>query len=57
MKNIAMLCPYFGKFPNNILLTFSSMSRNKNIDWFIFTDQEQEKIKYDNIKFIKMPYS
>ena len=54
---IAIICPYFGKFPSNIDLTFYTMSKNKFIDWYIFTDIEDNwSMKYKNIYFIKMKF-
>lgn len=55
---IAIMCPYFGKFPPNIELTLYTMSKNKFIDWIIFTDAEiQQYKKYPNINFIKMDFA
>lgn len=56
MKSIAIICPYFGKFPENIKLTFYSMYKNNSINWYIFTDNLEWKDKYDNIHFIKMTF-
>lgn len=55
MNKIAIICPYFGKFPNNINFTLNSMNNNKEIDWYIFTDNINEE-KYNNIFFIKYSF-
>ena len=52
MNKIAIICPYFGKFPSNIELTFESMKKNNFIDWYIFTDIIGYNEKYNNIKFV-----
>lgn len=56
MNKIAIICPYFGKFPSSIDLTFKSMNRNSFIDWYIFTDIKGYKDKYNNIFFIDMSF-
>lgn len=55
MNKIAIICPYFGKFPPNINFTFSSMQNNEEIDWYIFTDNVVKE-KYNNIFFIKYSF-
>ena len=52
MNKIAIICPYFGKFPSYINLTFKSMERKKFIDWYIFTDNIINQKKDENIKII-----
>ncbi len=56
MKRIAMICPYFGKFPSNIELTFKSMEANGFIDWYIFTNIKNIYGDFKNIKFINMSF-
>lgn len=57
-NRIAIICPYFGKFPINIELTLYTMFRNQCIDWFIFTDNDDQwSQKYPNIHFYKMTFS
>lgn len=56
MKSIALICPYFGRFPENIDLTFYSMSKNNSIDWYIFTDDMKWFGKYENIHFVNMTF-
>lgn len=57
-KRIAIICPYFGEFPANIELTIYTMFKNKNIDWFIFTDNDDcWSQNYPNVHFHKMTFS
>lgn len=56
MKKIAIVSPYFGKFPSTIELTFSTMEHNSTIDWIIFTDNTDYNNRYKNIKFIEMTF-
>lgn len=55
MNKIAMIIPYIGKFPNYFDTTLCTCSKNKSIDWYIFTDQSIEKYDemYENIIFYK----
>ena len=57
MNKIAIICPYFGKFPSNISITLESMKKNNFIDWYIFTDIKKCYGNYENIKFIKYSFS
>lgn len=41
MKNIALVIPYFGKFPNYFPLFLISCKNNPSIDWLIYTDAEE----------------
>ncbi len=59
MNKIAIICPYFGKFPSNIELTLNSMGNNQFIDWFIFTDNSNNiKIneKFKNVNIINYTF-
>lgn len=40
-KKVAILVPYFGKFPNYFELWLDSCKKNDQIDWFIITDNRQ----------------
>lgn len=40
LKNVAIIIPYFGKLPSNLITFLYSCQHNKKIDWFIFTDQK-----------------
>ena len=52
MRNrIAVIIPYFGKWPEWIELYFYSCSKNPMIDWFFFTDCVLPENKYPNIHF------
>lgn len=55
MNKIAMIIPYIGKFPNYFDTTLCTCSKNKSIDWYIFTDQSIEKYDemYENVIFYK----
>lgn len=57
LNKIAIICPYFGTFPNNIELTFRSMAKNNWIDWLIFTDNENYVGVYDNIFIISYTFA
>lgn len=53
MKNkIAIIIPYFGRFPEWIDLFFYScscnqmISDNTRVDWFIFTDNDYTPVQY-----------
>lgn len=39
LKDVAIIIPYFGKLPSNLITFLNSCRINKRIDWFIFTDQ------------------
>ena len=56
MNKIVIICPYFGKFPSNIDLTFNSMCNNDFIDWVIFTDNMELKGKYKNVNLIEYTF-
>lgn len=38
MNRLAIIIPYFGEFKPSISLFLASCNRNKDIDWFVFTD-------------------
>lgn len=56
MNKIAMIIPYIGKFPQFFNTTLYTWSKNKNIDWHIFTDQSIENYAaiYENVFFHKI---
>ena len=56
MNKIALIIPYFGKFPEWMPLYLYSCSKQKNIDFLYFTDCEIPKRIYDNTKFIKTSF-
>jgi hypothetical protein len=53
MKNnkIAIILPYFGKWPKWIDMYFYSCSINSDIDYFFYTDCEEPKHNYQNLYF------
>ena len=53
MKKIAIIIPYFGSFPTSFDLWVNSASYNKDIDFFLFTNQKV-KIAYNNIHIYYM---
>jgi hypothetical protein len=53
--NIAIIIPYFGKWPAWIDYFLHSCRFNPSIDWIFPTDCQSPAIKADNLKFI--PYS
>lgn len=55
MNKVAMIIPYIGKFPKFLNTTLYTCSKNRNIDWYIFTDQSIENYDaiYENIFFHK----
>lgn len=50
-KRIAILIPYFGKWPDWIDLYFYSCAHNTGIDWFFFTDCKIPEYKSANLHF------
>jgi hypothetical protein len=56
-NKIAIIIPYFGKWPEWIELYFYSCSKNECIDWYFFTDCEGIKTQYPNVHFEKMFFS
>lgn len=57
MKSICYIVPYFGKLPQNFQLWLHSCSKNKTINWIIFTN---DKTNYDypnNVKAIYKEFS
>lgn len=53
MKKIAIIIPYFGELPPNIITFLNSCKFNPTIDWYIFTDSIVNKIAIPhNVKII-----
>lgn len=42
MKKIAFICPYFGKLPEHCQLWLNSCATNKDVTWFLITDDRRE---------------
>lgn len=55
MSKIALIIPYFGKWPPYIDFFFDSLSRNPIINLFLFTDIEYQKPAPGNVRII--PFS
>jgi hypothetical protein len=53
MKSIVLISVYFGKFPYYFSLFKKSAKANKDVDFVIFADEEEE-FEEDNIKVIKL---
>lgn len=53
---IAIIIPYFGKWPVWIDLYFFSCSKNQEIDWFFFTDCEIPAVCSSNLHFIETSF-
>lgn len=49
MKKAAFIIPYYGKFNNYFQLFLDSCSYNKDYDWIIFTDDNEEYCYPDNV--------
>jgi len=54
--NIAILIPYFGKWPEWILLYLHSCAENKEIDFIFITDCSKPDIEAANIHYICLTY-
>ncbi len=53
---IAILIPYFGKWPEWINLYLFSCGRNKDVDWFFFTDCPVPRDVGENLHFYEMSF-
>lgn len=56
MKKIALIIPYFGKFPNYFPLFLNSCRCNPTIDWLLVTDISDEYDYPDNIHVVPMTF-
>ena len=56
MSSIALLIPYFGKFPEWSDLYFETLKRNSTVDFIFYTDCEIEKYAAPNIKYKKISF-
>ena len=52
MKKIGIICPYFGTLPAHCQLWLNSCSYNKDVTWFLITDDKREFKYPDNVKVI-----
>lgn len=55
-NRIAILIPYFGKWPPWIELYLYSCRKNKSIDWYFFTDCGDLSVDNDNVYFIETTF-
>lgn len=57
MKRIALIIPYFGKFPNYFQLFLNSCRHNPTIDWLLVTDNADPYAYPENVHVIRMTFS
>lgn len=57
MKRIALIIPYFGKFPNYFPLFLNSCRHNPTIDWLLVTDIAEPYDYPPNVHIIPMTFS
>ena len=57
MNKVALIIPYFGKWPEWINLYLYSCSRQKNIDFLFFTDCEVPEKTYPNTIFRQITFA
>ena len=57
MNKFAVILPYFGKFKPSFALFYESARRNDDVDFFIFTDDDEPINPAENIKWIKTTLS
>lgn len=58
LKDVAIIIPYFGKLPSNLITFLNSCQINKRIDWFIFTDQNLVNIQIPkNVHIVNTTFS
>lgn len=57
MKTIAILIPYFGKFPEWADLYFETLKKNSTIDFIFYTDCDYDSYKANNIRFIRISFN
>ena len=50
MKKIAFICPYFGMLPKHTQLWLNSCATNKNVTWFLLTDDKRDFNYPENVK-------
>lgn len=52
MKSIALIIPYFGKFPTFFNLFLETCKVNSSVDWYIFTDSQYADCYPKNVHFV-----
>jgi hypothetical protein len=56
MKQVALIQPYFGKFPNYFPLHLKTIEHNPEITWLFFTDDTEGYDWPANVKLYPMPF-
>ncbi len=56
MNSIALLIPYFGKFPEWAPLYFDTIRRNPTVDFIFYTDCDTEGYNFPNVYFKKISF-
>lgn len=57
MKKGCFIVPYFGKFPDIFPLFLSSVEKNTDYDWLIFTDNDYSGKIPNNVQYIQIGFS
>lgn len=57
LKSIAVICFYFGEFPEWFEIFFESLKRNKTIDFFFYTDNNFQNYVAPNVFFKYYSYN
>lgn len=52
MKKCCFIIPYYGQLPNYFNVFLKTCETNKNYDWMIFTDDQNNYNCPDNVKII-----
>jgi len=56
-KSIAIIIPYFGKWPEWFELYLETCKFNESINWFFLTDCEIPNATYSNVSFIEFTFA
>lgn len=56
MSKVIFIVPYFGRFPNYFQLVLNSMEFNKEFNWLIFTDNNENYDFPENVEIIKITF-
>ena len=57
MNSIAAVLQYYGKLKPSFTLWYESARRNSDVDFFVFTDNDEPEDKADNIKWVRFTLS
>ncbi len=55
MNRVALIIPYFGKLPNYFNIYLDSCEKNKNVDFYFFSDQDVIS-ESNNINYFRMSF-